>query len=50
VPLLSTALDDAKLARGHEPADYLLAKPLSSFAESFRKLRAAILFSKVGEP
>jgi capsular exopolysaccharide synthesis family protein len=31
------------------PPDYLLAKPLSTFAESFRKLRAAILYSKVGE-
>jgi exopolysaccharide transport family protein len=49
VPLLSSALDDAKLARGMSPPDYLLAKPLSTFAESFRKLRAAILFSKVGE-
>ncbi len=49
VPLLSSAVDD-KLARTTSPADYLLTKPLSGFAESFRKLRAAILFSKVGEP
>jgi len=48
VPLLSSAVD-AKISRSTSPADYLLAKPLSSFAESFRKLRAAILFSKVGE-
>jgi succinoglycan biosynthesis transport protein ExoP len=48
VPLLSSAVD-AKISRNTSPADYLLSKPLSSFAESFRKLRAAILFSKVGE-
>ncbi len=49
VPLLSSAVD-SKLPRGVSPADYLLSKPLSGFAESFRKLRAAIMFSKVGEP
>ena len=49
VPLLSSAVDNPKLLRNVSPPDYLLAKPLSSFAESFRKLRAAILFSKVGE-
>ncbi|MBO9557444.1 MAG: polysaccharide biosynthesis tyrosine autokinase [Caulobacter sp.] len=48
VPLLSSAAE-AKISRTLSPADYLLEKPLSSFAESFRKLRAAILFSKVGE-
>jgi exopolysaccharide transport family protein len=49
VPLLSSAVD-GRLSRKTNPADYLLTKPLSGFAESFRKLRAAILFSKVGEP
>jgi exopolysaccharide transport family protein len=49
VPLLGSTLDGSKTARKISPADYLLEKPLSSFAESFRKLRAAILFSKVGE-
>lgn len=48
VPLLASAVE-GKLARDISPADYLLNKPLSSFAESFRKLRAAIMFSKVGE-
>jgi len=48
VPLLSSAID-GKLPRNTSPADYLLTKPLSGFAESFRKLRAAIMFSKVGE-
>jgi len=49
VPLLSSAVD-GKLGRGVNPADYLLSKPLSGFAESFRKLRAAVLFAKIGEP
>jgi len=49
VPTLDTTVDDAKTLKGVTPADYLLAKPLSSFAESLRKLRASILFSKVGE-
>ncbi|MBU4433790.1 MAG: AAA family ATPase [Alphaproteobacteria bacterium] len=49
IPLLSSAIEDAKLAKDMSPPDYLLAKPLSTFAESFRKLRAAILYSKVGE-
>lgn len=50
VPTLGTTVDDAKILKGMTPANYLLAKPLSSFAESLRKLRASILFSKVGEP
>lgn len=50
VPSLGTTVDDAKTLKGLTPPDYLLAKPLSSFAESLRKLRASILFSKVGEP
>ncbi|MFZ0266040.1 GumC family protein [Caulobacter sp.] len=49
VPLLASTMDGSKNAGKISPADYLLEKPLSSFAESFRKLRAAILFSKVGE-
>lgn len=49
VPLLSSSVENPKDARKIKPTDYLMAKPLSSFAESFRKLRAAILFSKVGE-
>lgn len=49
VPSLGTTVDDAKSLKGMTPADYLLAKPLSSFAESLRKLRASVLFSKVGE-
>ncbi|WP_454713689.1 GumC family protein [Caulobacter segnis] len=50
VPSLGTTVDDSKTLKGLTPPDYLLAKPLSSFAESLRKLRASILFSKVGEP
>lgn len=49
IPLLSSTIEDSKVARTLTPPEYLLAKPLSTFAESFRKLRAAILYSKVGE-
>jgi exopolysaccharide transport family protein len=31
------------------PADFALEKPLSSFAEAFRNLRASVLFSRVGQ-
>ena len=43
VPTLGTTVDDSKVLKGLTPPDYLLAKPLSSFAESLRKLRASIL-------
>ncbi|PHR94192.1 MAG: capsular biosynthesis protein [Robiginitomaculum sp.] len=33
-----------------EPHDYLVQKPLSSFAESYRTLRSAILLSNVDQP
>lgn len=49
VPTLATAVDNPKLVKRLTPPDYLLAKPLSTFAETLRKLRASILFSKVGE-
>jgi len=35
--------------RGQPPADYLLAKPLSAFAEAIRALRTSIQFSRVGQ-
>lgn len=48
VPLLRSIAErhDRKLS----PADHLLARPLSVFAESFRNLRAALLHSEVGGP
>lgn len=32
------------------PTDYLIARPLSGFAEAFRSLRTSILYARVGEP
>jgi polysaccharide biosynthesis transport protein len=37
-------------ASGIPPGRYIVDKPLSAFAESFRNLRASILFSKVDTP
>jgi capsular exopolysaccharide synthesis family protein len=47
VPSLSSiaSADDPLRAR---PIDHLVAKPMSSFAEAFRSLRAAIEFSRLG--
>ena len=45
VPTLDSTTDGKAL--GVAPQQYLLDKPLSAFAESFRNLRASILFSKV---
>jgi capsular exopolysaccharide synthesis family protein len=48
LPLLeSTVKDKSKTALPHE---FLVDAPLSAFAESFRNLRASILFSKVDAP
>jgi capsular exopolysaccharide synthesis family protein len=46
VPLLSTVAEGSNL----EPIDYVVAKPLSSFSEAFRNLRASISYSRLGEP
>jgi succinoglycan biosynthesis transport protein ExoP len=46
VPLLASVAEDANLA----PIDHVVAKPLSSFSEAFRNLRASIGYSRIGEP
>jgi len=46
VPLLSSVAEDSDLS----PIDHVVAKPLSSFSEAFRNLRASILYSRLGEP
>jgi succinoglycan biosynthesis transport protein ExoP len=46
VPLLSSVADDASSS----PIDYVVAKPLSSFSEALRNLRASILYSRLGQP
>lgn len=46
VPLLMSTADrkDRRMA----PTDYLLNRPLSAFAESFRTLRTSIMYAKLG--
>jgi succinoglycan biosynthesis transport protein ExoP len=46
VPHLSSVTDE----KGLSPIDYVLDKPLSSFAEAFRGLRASLLYARLGEP
>ncbi len=47
IPLVSSISEGAD--RRLEPADFLLQKPLSAFAEAVRALRTSILFSRVGQ-
>ena len=46
VPLLASVAD----GKSDSPIDYVVEKPLSSFSEAFRNLRASILYSRLGEP
>ena len=48
IPSLDSTTDGK--ASGVPPGRYIVEKPLSAFAESFRNLRASILFSKVDNP
>lgn len=47
VPLLSTVA--ASMDRDETPVDYVIKRPLSSFAEAIRALRTSVLFSRVGK-
>lgn len=46
IPLFASVAEGSTTS----PIDYVVEKPLSSFAESFRALRAAISYSRLGEP
>jgi capsular exopolysaccharide synthesis family protein len=46
IPLLSSVAEDTSMS----PIDHVMAKPLSSFSEAFRNLRASIVYSRLGEP
>ncbi|MCA3717249.1 MAG: polysaccharide biosynthesis tyrosine autokinase [Brevundimonas sp.] len=46
VPLLASVADPQD--RDETPPDYIVKKPLSSFAEAVRAMRASILFSRIG--
>ena len=52
IPSLVSTLDSQKPGQNYTgpPENFVLDKPLSSFAESFRNLRASVLFSRTGEP
>lgn len=45
IPLLSSVAE----GRVSSPIDYVVEKPLSSFAEAFRNLRASVMYSRLGE-
>lgn len=45
IPLLSSVAEEKTIA----PIDYLVEKPLSSFAEAFRSLRTSIVYSRLGD-
>ena len=52
IPTLQSTLNAQKEGGGltsMSPLTYVVDKPLSSFSESFRNLRAAILFARIGE-
>ncbi len=45
IPLLASVAE----GRTSAPIDYVIEKPLSSFAEAFRNLRASVMYSRLGE-
>ena len=46
IPLLNSVAEE----KAGAPIDYVVEKPLSSFAESFRSLRTSISYSRLGDP
>jgi polysaccharide biosynthesis transport protein len=46
IPLLASVAE----GKMGSPIDYVIEKPLSSFAEAFRNLRASVTYSRLGEP
>lgn len=46
IPHLASVTDERDVV----PVDFVLDKPLSSFAEAFRALRASLLYARLGEP
>jgi polysaccharide biosynthesis transport protein len=50
IPLMQSTMRGKSKGRDALPHDHLVDAPLSAFAESFRNLRASILFSKVDAP
>lgn len=46
IPLLASVAE----GKASAPIDYVIEKPLSSFAEAHRNLRASVIYSRLGEP
>jgi capsular exopolysaccharide synthesis family protein len=50
VPLLSSTAKSDKAAASQSPADMIVDKPVSAFAEAFRNLRTSIVYSRIDKP
>jgi exopolysaccharide transport family protein len=51
IPTVASTMDAGKGDKAKmSPTRFVVEKPLSSFAESFRNLRTSILFARIGEP
>lgn len=50
IPSLDSVVDEDQGADLPEPYDYIVQKPLSGFAETFRTLRSSLLLCRTGRP
>jgi capsular exopolysaccharide synthesis family protein len=50
IPTLDSVVDEDQDANLPEPYDYIVQKPLSGFAETFRTLRSSLLLCRTGRP
>jgi polysaccharide biosynthesis transport protein len=50
IPTLDSVVDEDQDADLPEPYDYIVQKPLSGFAETFRTLRSSLLLCRTGRP
>jgi exopolysaccharide transport family protein len=50
IPTLDSVVDEDQGANLPEPYDYIVQKPLSGFAETFRTLRSSLLLCRTGRP
>ncbi|HEX4179038.1 MAG TPA: AAA family ATPase, partial [Rhizomicrobium sp.] len=48
IPSLWSLIETEEVSPGTTPADYVVQKPLSGFAETFRNLRSALLLCRTG--
>jgi len=50
IPALDSVVDEEQGSDLPEPYDYIVQKPLSGFAETFRTLRSSLLLCRTGRP